>query len=422
MISHSIAIELLGLLIIAGGLTTAWSMSRRFRQDLGLKKEEREKTEDVDFIINAFHGVTKQLKEKEQELERLRASAEQRAENVESYNENILQCVTSGVMTFDRNNRVITLNRAAEEMLGINHEQAVSRTCSDIFGSGDICRSIGETTGRTTSSLRMETTLERPDGRIWLGYNTALLTDRQGYSLGVILSFSDLTEVKRLQEQVELRERLTALGEMSAGIAHELRNPMAVIAGYLALVAKKSAAAEQKIIRDVVAEINGMNRIIDDLLTFARPASLNRVQLNIRELIEGCVSNVLQAKGNDVRTRTALDLPDLVVNLDEVLMRQALTNLVQNAVEAMPEGGTLTIRGVKSSRELSITIADTGTGIPPDLLKKIFLPFFTTKDTGVGLGLALVHKIVLSHGGRIDVQSSEGQGTAFTVVLPMIGS
>jgi PAS domain S-box-containing protein len=421
MTSYSLSIELLGLVIVAGGLAIAWSMSRRFRQDLGIKKGEREKKEDVGFIIDAFHSVTKQLKEKELELERLRASAEQRAENVESYNENILQCVTSGVMTFDRIGKVMTLNRAAEEMLGINHEQAVNRPCSEIFGSGDICRSIGETIGRTAASVRLETTLERPAGRMWLGYNTAILTDRQGSSLGVILSFSDLTEVKRLQEQVELRERLTALGEMSAGIAHELRNPMAVIAGYLALVSKKSAAPEQKIIRDVVTEINGMNRIIDDLLTFARPASLNRVRINIRELIEGCVANVLQAKGGDARTRTVLDLPELDVSLDEVLMRQALTNLVQNAVEAMPEGGTLTIRGMSTGRELSLTITDTGCGIPRDAFKKIFLPFFTTKDTGVGLGLALVHKIVLSHGGRIDVQSNEERGTTFRVILPTAG-
>jgi PAS domain S-box-containing protein len=422
MTSYSLSIELLGLVIVAGGLAIAWSMSRRFRQDLGIKKGEREKKEDVGFIIDAFHSVTKQLKEKELELERLRASAEQRAENVESYNENILQCVTSGVMTFDRSGKVMTLNRAAEEMLGINHEQAVNRPCSEIFGSGDICRAIGETIGRTAASVRLEATLERPAGRMWLGYNTAILTDRQGSSLGVILSFSDLTEVKRLQEQVELRERLTALGEMSAGIAHELRNPMAVIAGYLALVSKKSAAPEQKIIRDVVTEINGMNRIIDDLLTFARPASLNRVRINIRELIEGCVANVLQAKGGDARTRTVLDLPELDVSLDEVLMRQALTNLVQNAVEAMPEGGTLTIRGMSTGRELSLTITDTGCGIPRDAFKKIFLPFFTTKDTGVGLGLALVHKIVLSHGGRIDVQSNEERGTTFRVILPTAGN
>jgi two-component system sensor histidine kinase PilS (NtrC family) len=132
----------------------------------------------------------------------------------------------------------------------------------------------------------MEAALERPQGRIWLGFNTAVLTDRHGAALGVILSFSDLTEVKRLQEQVELRERLTALGEMSAGIAHELRNPMAVISGYVNLLSRKADPTAQTIIRDISAEINGMNRIIGDLLTFARPTSLNRVQVDLRTGVE----------------------------------------------------------------------------------------------------------------------------------------
>jgi signal transduction histidine kinase len=263
----------------------------------------------------------------------------------------------------------------------------------------------------------METTLDRPQGKAWLGFNTAVLADRQGEALGVILSFSDLTEVKRLQEQMELKERLTALGEMSAGIAHELRNPMAVISGYLNLLSKKIDPASQTIIRDITSEINGMNRIIGDLLTFARPASLNRVTVKIKELIEGCLSNVLQAKGADTKIATVLDLDDVEAPLDEGLMRQAFSNLFQNAVEAMPDGGTLTVEA-RGGKNLTVTVADTGTGIPQDAIKKIFLPFFTTKDKGVGLGLALVHKIVLSHGGRLEVESTEGKGTAFTVIIP----
>jgi signal transduction histidine kinase len=264
----------------------------------------------------------------------------------------------------------------------------------------------------------MEAMLDRPQGRIWLGYNTAILTDRHGEAIGVILSFSDLTEVKRLQEQVELRERLTALGEMSTGIAHELRNPMAVISGYVNLLSKKADPAAQTIIRDITAEINGMNRIIGDLLTFARPASLNRVRIDLKELIEGCVSSVLQATGAVDRVKTSLQLQEITASLDEVLMRQAFTNLIQNAVEAMPDGGLLGIEAT-GGMEISVTVSDTGIGIPGADLRKVFLPFYTTKDTGVGLGLALVHKIVLSHGGRIDVNSTEGVGTVFRVNLPM---
>jgi signal transduction histidine kinase len=400
--------------LIGAGLL--WTTARLYRRELGLQTEERERTPQTAFVINAFHEVTKQLKEKEKELERLRALAEQRAENVESYNENILQCVTSGVITFDRNCIVTTMNRSAEELLCLKYEQG--KSCRDLFGNGDITKAVHETIEQKVPSARMEAMLDRPSGKLWLGFNTAVLTDRKGVALGVILSFSDLTEVKHLQEQVELRERLTALGEMSAGIAHELRNPMAVINGYLNLLSKKTDGSSRNIIRDITSEINGMNRIIGDLLTFARPASLNRVTVNIRELIEGCLSNVLQATGTDQAIKTVVNVADLEIIVDEVLMRQAFSNLLQNAIEAMPDGGILSINAV-GGRNIMLQVSDTGHGIAQETIKKIFLPFFTTKDKGVGLGLALVHKIILSHGGRIEVSSREGQGTVFTVLLPV---
>jgi len=417
MTIQSLLILFLAVLILLFGSAALWSVTRRYRRELGVLKEEREKKGDTAFIINAFHEVTKQLKDKEKELQRLKALAEQRAENVESYNENILQCVTSGVMTFDRNCLLTTINRAAEEILGIVRGEVAGRSCRELFDNGDIAQAVRETMENEKPSARMEAMLDRPSGKLWLGFNTAVLTNAQGEALGVILSFSDLTEVKRLQEQMELRERLTALGEMSTGIAHELRNPMAVISGYVKLLAKKTDDQSRTLIDSIVNEINGMNRIIGDLLMFARPASLNRVSVNVRELIEGCVAAVLQAKEAGARITTDLKLDDAKIPLDEGLMRQALTNLLQNAVEAMPEGGTLAIEA-RRGKDLFLTIADTGMGIPRDAMKKIFLPFFTTKDQGVGLGLALAHKIVLSHGGRIEVKSAEGRGTVFSVTLP----
>lgn len=407
-----------GLLVVAVGSFVMWGMMRRYRRELGLKQEEQEKTQNVSFIIGAFQDVTRQLKEKEKELERLRSLAEQRAENVESYTENILQCVTSGVITFDGNGLATTMNRSAEEILDLERTKALGRTCGEIFGEGDIRRVVEDTLQKRIPSRRMETELARQDDRIWLGFNTALLMDRQGKSLGVILSFSDLTEVKQLQEQMELRERLTALGEMSAGIAHELRNPMAVIAGYLNLLAKKQDGAGQTVIKDVLEEISGMNRIIGDLLTFARPTALNRASVNMREMIEDCVSTVLLAKGADPRIETVLELTEGNALVDEVLMRQALGNLVQNAVEAMPEGGTLTVSSQRD-REQVIVIKDTGIGVPREQHRKIFLPFFTTKDRGVGMGLALTHKIITAHGGKIEVESKEGGGTTFSITLPL---
>jgi two-component system, sporulation sensor kinase E len=418
MTSQPFIILLLGVMIVVIGSIILWSIARQYRRQLGIRTEEREKTSDTSFIINAFQEVTKQLKEKEKELERLKALAEQRAENIETYNENILQCVTNGVMTFDKDCHLTTINRAALDMLRLQRDQAIGKTSQELFGEGELARSVHETLEKKVPSARMEAMLDRPGGRIWLGYNTAVLSDRQAAALGVIVSFSDLTEVKRLQEQVELRERLTALGEMSAGIAHELRNPMAVISGYLTLLSKKNDSADQETIRSIANEINGMNRIIGDLLTFARPASLNRVKVTIKDMITSCLAAVLQAKGENSRIETILNLADVEVSVDEVLMRQAFSNLLQNAVEAMPDGGTLTIEA-QTNRDLKIAIRDTGNGIPSDKLKKIFLPFFTLKDTGVGMGLALVHKIITSHGGRVDVASTEGQGTVFSIMLPL---
>ena len=408
------------LIIIIAGIIAIGSFARRYRRDLGMEKDERERATNTTFIISAFQDVTRQLKEKEKELERLKALAEQRAENVESYNENILHCVTSGVITFDSGCRITTINRAAEEILGFRREQLLGKTCQELFPRGEITAAVRSTLDGRLPSTRMEARLDNANTRVWIGYNTAILTDRHDAPIGVILSFSDLTEVKRLQEQVELRERLSALGEMSAGIAHELRNPMAVITGYLNLMSKKADPAAQDVIKKIADEINGMNRIIGDLLTFARPASLNRVPVNIRELIETSLAAVLQAKDAHRHVATKMNLADGTVRADEVLMRQVLTNLIQNAVEAMPGGGTLTLENALQQKELIVVIKDTGAGILPDRIKKIFLPFFTTKDKGVGMGLALAHKIITSHGGRIEVESTEGKGSAFTVTLPVV--
>jgi signal transduction histidine kinase len=205
---------------------------------------------------------------------------------------------------------------------------------------------------------------------------------------------------------------------MSAGIAHELRNPMAVISGYLSLLAKKTGPADHGLIRKIADEISGMNRIIADLLAFARPASLNKAAVDVKALLEGCLASVLKASPTGPRIDATTKLGAIEASVDEVLLRQAFTNLIQNAVEAMPEGGSILLEAARKNNELVIVIKDTGAGISPDLIKKIFLPFFTTKDAGVGMGLALAHKIIASHGGRIEVESRVGQGTTFTVIIP----
>jgi two-component system sensor histidine kinase PilS (NtrC family) len=244
--------------------------------------------------------------------------------------------------------------------------------------------------------------------------------------------FSDLTEIKRLQEQVELKKRLSALGEMSAGLAHEMRNFMGTIMGFARLLSKKFETDDpkQRMVEAILSELQAMDRLMDDLLSYARTTDLNLSPMELEPLLRRVALQELNQAGEPKPKLTISILPDLPrVKLDEIQARQAFTNLIQNAIEAMPHGGDLRVMvGVRSSgpaasmrstKEVEIAISDTGVGIPKDRTERIFLPFFTTKEKGTGLGLAIVHKIVLSHNGRIEVDSQEGVGTTFRIYFPV---
>ena len=398
-------------------------------------------------VVDTFHGLVRQLKEKEQELERLRDQAVERAADVESYNENILQSVTSGVITFNTQRIVTTFNRSAEDILGLARLSAIGLTCEEVFGpSSSVAQLLDDVLGRQTTINRQELRLSRLDSsgsdthKICVGVSTSLLRDGQNQLIGTTFVFTDLTEIKDLQEQVELKRRLSVLGEMSAGIAHEFRNYMGSVMGFTKLLSKKLPKAKKggddghEMVDAIMRELTAMNQLIEQLLSFGRRAELNLQPVVLGAMIHQLLDSLLsQAEGPKPELDVVIpsDLPEIQV--DEVLMRQALGNLIQNALEAMPQGGKLRIRAVaptggratkprsrRNRRELFLEIRDTGLGIPKDIQEKIFLPFFTSKEKGTGMGLALTHKIILSHGGRIEVDSLEGQGTAFHVYIPIV--
>ncbi|MBI3595965.1 MAG: PAS domain S-box protein [Nitrospirae bacterium] len=397
-------------------------------------------------MIVTFHGLVRQLKEKEVELEQLRTRAEERAADIESYNENILQSVASGVITFNPEHVITTFNHAAERILGQSRSAAVGKTCEEVFGAqGSVVHLLDQALIHQATITRQELELTRPNPgqsspqRIWVGISTSLLRDRQNEVIGTTFVFTDLTEIKGLQEQVELKRRLTVLGEMSAGIAHEFRNYMGSVMGFTKLLSKKlpPSGADpdtgQEMVASIMRELTAMNQLIEQLLSFGRHDELHLEPVALEPLIRRLLDQLLvQIKGVKPHLEIAIpiDLPEM--RMDEVLMRQAIGNLLQNAMDAMPQGGNLGIRAVildhnpdsgfgnrRHRKELSLEIRDAGIGIPKDKLDKIFLPFFTTKEKGTGMGLALVHKIVLSHGGRIEVSSEEGRGTTFHILLPL---
>jgi PAS domain S-box-containing protein len=375
------------------------------------KSTERKDTSQVGFVVDTFHELVSKLKEKERELEILRQKAEDRAVIIEGYNENILQSVPSGVMSFDEELRITKVNLTAEKVFEVKRETVLGKYHEDVLN-----RPITDLLKEKKIIERGEISYATPSGRkIWLGLNLSPLKNKEGKTIGQILVFTDITEIKAFEAQMELRSRLSSLGEISAGIAHELRNPMGVIAGYTKLLSKKADESLRPTVNAIAKEINVMNRIISDFLSFAKPAELNISDVDLKGIIENCVSVVAGGKG-DIKTHIDIDgLP--AIKGDEVLLRQAFTNLVQNAIESMPKGGELSVRSSLGDF-IEVSISDTGPGIAENIVDKIFLPFFTTKDRGTGLGLSIVQKIIVSHGGNIFVDSGN-KGTTFRIKFPL---
>ncbi|MBI5043352.1 MAG: PAS domain-containing protein [Nitrospirae bacterium] len=324
-----------------------------------------------------------QLKAKEQELQRLRKAAEERADVVEDYNEYVLKSVSSGVIAFNKEDKITTFNQAAKRILGSEEEGLIGKSCAEAFGEGSgLCRLLDSTLQRSEGSHRSELEIVKKNSeRIWVGISASILKNRKDEAIG-----------------------------------------------FAKLLSKKIGKNDPKqgMIEAIINELNTMEMMINELLSLgkAQPISLKPVDINklIRNLLIKSMGEVKEPKPK-IDVNIPSDIPNIMA--DELLIRQAFTNLIQNSVDAMSEGGELKVEGKYHAADgidkmVEIVIMDTGTGIPKDKLDKIFLPFFTTKPKGTGLGLALVHKIILSHNGRIEVESEEGKGTVFRVYLPAV--
>lgn len=400
-----------GILLIVLLIISAMVYVRRGRKVMETTGAGKDGSE-VGFVVDTFHDLMAKLKEKERELERMKAFAEEKATSMEAYNENILQSVPSGVISVDNSVRIKSINQAAERALGIDAGTVIGKKFDEVFRE-PLAALLTE--DRTVS--RAEYPYITDDRKhIWLGITTSQLKNSTGDKIGLIFVFTDLTGIKALQSQVELQERLSQLGEMSAGISHELRNSMSVISGYAKLLNKKVEPSNKGTVDAIQSEIGVMDKIISELLAFAKPTFLNREQLSLNDIIRETVETA--TGGRDAIKATVNASGPVSVKADKVLMRQALTNLFINAVEAMPDGGNLQIDVSGLHGKAEIIIRDTGAGIQEGVIQKIFLPFYTTKQEGTGLGLALVQKIIVSHGGNIEVESKEGEGSVFRIVLP----
>ncbi len=384
--------------------------------------------DDISFVIDTFQLTIASLKEKEKELNELRNMAEERARSAISMSETILKNIQSGVITFDADGSVLTANGAAGAILAKDENALPGNVYSELFGVGNWLSALVEmAVKKGLAQNRSEGEINTPAGRRWIGAGISPLL-REEAPGGAVLVFTDITEVKELREMMELKERIALMGEMSAGIAHELRNPMGVISGYADFLARSSKDSPSiEAAQSIRQEIKGMDDIIREFLNFSQPTELNVTEVDL----PGLIDESFRALGNDggkVKREALLDGNLPAIEGDAVLLRQAFINLIKNAYEAMDGGGKLTIAAevdkgdgpeAAERKFVRLDFRDTGSGIDPSAAGKIFTPFFTTKQRGTGLGLSLVQKIIVYHGGRVTASTSGGGGAVFSIYLPI---
>ncbi len=409
------------------------SVARDLRRAEGVVPQEG--SVDIDFVVSTVQRATEALREKEGELSRLYAAERSKAETLDRYQQTILGSISSGVISFKPDLTIVVFNKTARQIFGIGEEEAVGRSCREVFGEdAEITAVAGEALRQQRIFSRLELSVRRKDGALRrVGLSSSLLKDGEGNLVGVALLLTDLTEILQFREQAVMRDSLAALGQMSAGIAHEFRNSLGVIMGYAKLLQRKLSSDEDSshdYLQEIVSEIDLLEATLRDFLAFAKPMQLSRVAVGVKALTSETLDGFRQAM-EDGNIKLLIDLPqeELTVQADPYALRQALGNLIRNALEAMPGGGELAVKVRSDGAEsggafggragmVEIIVQDTGPGVPHEDIDRIFTPFFSQKEGGTGLGLALVQKTVLALGGRVGVENREGGGACFSIRLP----
>jgi len=344
---------------------------------------------------------------------------------IQEYTQSVLRSVTSGVVTIAPDGSVGNLNPAAERILGLGEHEAVARSLQSVLIddgglAGDVQKVLE---GRIPRTLR-EVKLVTERGKVVHAQAAvSRLRDPVGRRLGAVVTLEDVSEVKQLTEQLIRADRLAALGELTAGVAHEVRNPLGIIRASVQLMEEAECSRERvtSAAQVIKQEIDRLDGVIKALLDFGRPARPTMRPVALSQVLADVVifSRTFAGRARvKLVERYAEDVPEVMADPEQ--LKQVVVNLVSNAVQSMDRGGTLTIETGHEDGFVFMRFTDTGRGIEPDMLSKIFDPFMSTRADGTGLGLTIVHRIVDEHDGRIEVTSEKGAGTAFTVWLPAL--
>jgi two-component system sensor histidine kinase PilS (NtrC family) len=336
----------------------------------------------------------------------------------------VIQSIGSGLATTDLAGRVTSVNRAGVEILGRREAELVGRPARELLGTArweELTRQPA--TGSTSSEpTRSEAEMARHGEPIYVGFSLSPLTDAAGVQRGWNVIFQDLTRWRELEEQVRLKDRMAAVGELAAGIAHEIGNPLAAISGSVQMLASRSGAdpQQEQLLHILLKESQRLDRTIKGFLRFARPRERSAEEFDVARLLAENFELLRNSDevGGGHQLHLDLEPPSARLMADPDQVSQVFWNLARNALKAMPDGGELRVGGHRLDGVYRISVEDTGRGMDERQRANLFHPFQSFFDTGTGIGMAIVYRIVKDHGGELRVESSEDRGTRILVELP----
>lgn len=409
---------IISILCMLSCILIAWILSQKLNSD-------------IDVIKHGLHALpfdlTLHLPAIRGELNEIVTGINNLAETLsktKTINELILENSLDGVITIDNNGAITMLNPAAEKMTGYQLKQVLGKPYSTLLDDKEFNSPLLDTLYNGIDHNSVEVDFPVSGQVIKISSSTSHLKDHQGNIIGALVIFKDITEQKEIEKLIQQTERLVSLGELMAGVAHEIRNPLAAIRGFVQYLQNNISNSEKsEYITIILKEVDSINHVIQQLLDFAAPSKNFYSSININHLIEEVLILINTShRSNNIDIELSLDHQLPTLYLDKELMKQALLNLIINAIQAIPAQGIIQISTKLSSNQKYqlICIKDNGEGIPEALLNKIFNPFFTTKLSGTGLGLPIVQKIIASHKGKITIKNNvNSTGVTVEIALPI---
>jgi nitrogen fixation/metabolism regulation signal transduction histidine kinase len=421
--------------LLCGTLLLRWLL-RPYRQLVGeaerapVSTQPKAARDEAEFVLETFQSVVAQLQSQQRTLETMRAEETERADSAEKFNERIVASVPSGLIAFGPDGRATMVNAPARALLEADGKAEGKNVSALLVKAPELAEMVERCLKSGELYRREEVESTGAGGRIRrLGVTVAPIDPSTGRGTrGAICLLTDLTEVTQLREQLALKRNLESLGEMSAGLAHEFKNTLATLHGYAQLIQtleldERGGAAAAALL----GEVRSLSSMVTSFLNFARPQPLELADVSLRELVDDCATE-LRGLFEEKRIKLEMDGEFPSVRADERMLRQALLNLVRNAAEAVEDEATARFVRVRTSTDQTssagdsavlVEISDSGPGIAEQDLHRIFIPFFTTKSKGHGVGLALAHRVVTQHGGTLDASNLAEGGAVFSLRLPL---